>query len=118
MTAVQVFQLQFVAEAPEELEEGALYVSLPFATVLHLCACGCKREVVTPLRPGRWQLVFDGAVTLRPSIGNWSLPCRSHYFIDHNQVVWARTWSDREVQERRENQAAGPKKRRRWRLFR
>ena len=31
----------------------------------------------------------NGTVSLRPSIGNWQLPCRSHYFIVRNRVVWA-----------------------------
>jgi hypothetical protein len=84
----------FVTPAPEVLEEGHLYVSMPYATAIHLCACGCRSEVVTPLRPGQWRLIFDGRVSLRPSIGNWSYPCRSHYFIDRDRVGWARPWTE------------------------
>lgn len=70
---------QFVTSAPPVLEQGVLYVSIEFTTALHLCLCGCGREVVTPLRPSGWRVTFDGqSVSLAPSIGNWSFPCRSH----------------------------------------
>ncbi len=36
-------------------------------------------------------------MTLHPSIGNWGFPCRSHYLIRRNQVVWVRGMSDREI---------------------
>lgn len=75
---------------PTDLNEGILYISLDYATAAHLCACGCSAKVVTPFGPADWQLVFDGTVSLRPSIGNGQLPCRSHYFIRQDQILWAR----------------------------
>ena len=30
----------FVTTIPEHLEQGVIYVSVPYATVAHLCACG------------------------------------------------------------------------------
>ncbi|XVQ15912.1 DUF6527 family protein [Spirillospora sp. CA-255316] len=93
---------QFVDHAPESLEAGVLYVSIPFASVLHLCCCGCGREVVTPLTPRDWRLVFDGeTVTLEPSIGNWSFPCRSHYWIRRSTIRWAPSWLRDRTNERR-----------------
>lgn len=65
-----------------------LHISLRYATAVHLCACGCRRKVVTPLKPAGWRLIFDGAVSLDPSIGNWQYPCRSHYYIRSNRVEW------------------------------
>jgi hypothetical protein len=97
MTRVEAFRPVFVTQVPEALEEGYLYVSMPYATAIHLCACGCRWQVITPLRPGRWRLTFDGRVSLRPSIGNWSFPCRSHYFIDSDRVAWARPWAEDEI---------------------
>ena len=99
------FRHQFVEYVPERLDEGVLYISTTFATVVHLCASGCGAEVVTPLSPSEWEFTFDGrAVSLAPSVGNWSLPCRSHYWIVKGQVRWARDFSDSEVaQVRREN---------------
>lgn len=93
---------RFVENIPEQLDEGVLYVSLEYATALHRCACGCGKEVVTPLSPTDWQLQFDGeSVTLAPSIGNWSFPCRSHYFVRRGRVVWASAMSQRAIEEGR-----------------
>ena len=89
---------EFVEYIPTKLEEGTLYVSVAFATAAHLCCCGCGHEVVTPLSPTDWELTFNGdSVSLKPSIGNWSFKCRSHYWIRWNRVQWARTWSDAEI---------------------
>jgi hypothetical protein len=41
--------------------------------------------------------MYDGKVSLHPSIGNWSFPCRSHYWIRGNEVVWAEQWSDTRI---------------------
>ncbi|SMG42694.1 hypothetical protein SAMN05661096_02916 [Marivirga sericea] len=83
------YQHKFVSLIPEDLEESVLYVSTEYATVSHLCACGCKEEVVTPLSKEDWYLIFDGvSITLKPSIGNWDFDCRSHYWIINNKVVW------------------------------
>jgi hypothetical protein len=81
---------RFVEFVPEEVEEGILYISIPYATATHRCACGCGEMVVTPIRPTDWKLLWNGeAVTLKPSIGNWSFPCQSHYLIVENRIVWA-----------------------------
>ena len=89
---------EFVDHIPEQLDDGVLYVSIRFGTVVHRCACGCGEEVVTPLGPVEWRLTYDGrTVSLEPSIGNWSFPCRSHYWIDGGMVRWARGFSEAEV---------------------
>lgn len=94
---------QFVEFIPEQLEDGVLYISQRYRTATHRCCCGCGSEVVTPIGPADWTLkAVNGAVTLRPSIGNWSLPCRSHYLISQGRVVWARDMSRDEIQLGRE----------------
>lgn len=86
---------KFVEFIPDELDNGILYVSMTYATVLHKCCCGCDNEVVTPLSPSGWQLTFDGEkISLFPSIGNWSFSCRSHYWIRKNEVLWVKDWSN------------------------
>jgi hypothetical protein len=86
---------KFVEKIPEIIDEGILYVSIPYQTAIHKCFCGCGNEVVTPLSPKQWTLIFDGeSVSLYPSIGNWNLKCQSHYFIKENKVIWAKTYSD------------------------
>lgn len=103
---------QFVQNIPEVLEQGVLYVSIPYRTMVHRCACGCGEEVVTPMGPAAWKMTYDGGgVSIAPSIGNWSLPCRSHYWIERNRVLWARSYSIREVdrvrKKARKNRARG-----------
>lgn len=83
---------EFVTCVPAELDDGVLYVSIPFRTSMHLCACGCRNKVVMPIRPGAWHLTYDGeTVSMSPSVGNHRFPCRSHYWIRNNVVRWAPT---------------------------
>lgn len=97
---------EFVEFIPNDLKERTLYISIPYCTAVHKCCCGCGREVVTPLSPTGWQLIFDGkTVSLYPSIGSWSLPCQSHYFITKNRVLWARQWSGKQIAKGREQEA-------------
>ena len=82
---------EFVEFIPDRLNEGIIYISRRYRTASHLCCCGCKLEVVTPLNAAKWRLTehSDGAISLRPSIGNWSFPCESHYFVTQNRIRWA-----------------------------
>ncbi|GAB6152875.1 hypothetical protein JCM17380_16250 [Desulfosporosinus burensis] len=99
---------QFVSVVPEKLEEGVVYISIQYNTVLHLCACGCGEEVVTPLAPNDWYLTYNGqSISLYPSIGNWSYKCKSHYWIRDDRVVWAETWTDNKIQEARKREKKG-----------
>lgn len=96
------FSHQIVEFVPERLEEGVLYVSPRYGTVVHKCACGCGEEVVTPLSPTDWSIqITGGTATLHPSIGNWSFVCRSHYFIRGGRVVWAGQLSRRQIERGR-----------------
>lgn len=93
---------EFVEYIPNTLEEGTIYVSVAFGTVAHRCCCGCGNEVVTPLSPTDWKLTFDGqSISLYPSIGNWSFPCQSHYWIRRNRVRWAPRWTQEEIRDGR-----------------
>lgn len=86
---------KIVKSVPDTLRTGVLYISVDYATAIHLCFCGCGREVVTPFTPNDWQMMFDGeTVSLSPSIGNWSYPCHSHYWIRNNRVIWVNDWVD------------------------
>jgi hypothetical protein len=90
---------EFVEFIPKERQKGVLYVSIPYATAVHSCFCGCGLKVVTPISPVGWQLTFDGeTVTLCPSVGSWSFPCRSHYFIRRDTVVWAGNMTQDEIE--------------------
>jgi Family of unknown function (DUF6527) len=98
MTRIGVLTHDFVESIPDHVEDGRLYISVGFATAVHKCCCGCGKEVVTPLSPTDWKLIFDGrTVSLHPSIGNWSFDCKSHYWIQNNRVRWARRWTQAEI---------------------
>jgi hypothetical protein len=122
---------EFVEFIPKDRQEGVLYVSIPYATAVHNCFCGCGLKVVTPISSVGWQLTFDGeTVTLFPSVGSWNFPCRSHYFVRRGTVVWGENMSQYEIERGRardqkardehfgmqtvELPKAGKKKRRFW----
>lgn len=101
-----VLKPEFVEFIPEVLEDGKIYISQAYATAVHKCCCGCGQKVVTPLSPTGWKLNVDGEhVSLYPSIGNWGLPCRSHYWIRRNVVQWSYEMSQREIEAGRRHDA-------------
>jgi hypothetical protein len=106
MKAELVLAYEFVEFIPDDLKDRTLYISITHCTAAHKCCCGCGREVVTPLSPTGRQLIFDGkTVSLYPSLGSWSLPCQSHYFITKNKVVWAPKWTKKQIARGRVREA-------------
>lgn len=92
------FEVERVHFMPMQLEPGILYVSDEFETAAHLCACGCGSKIRTPILPTEWRLEGpDSEPTLRPSVGNWQRPCRSHYLITRGQVEWCSQWTDEKI---------------------
>lgn len=88
------FRLVKVHYVPATLEPGVLYVSDEYKIAMHLCACGCGSKVPVSLGPAGWTFTErDGRPTIRPSIGNGQLPCRSHYFITDGRIEWAQAMS-------------------------
>jgi hypothetical protein len=86
---------QFVEYMPDDISEGVLYISRRFETAIHRCACGCGEETVTPLwapngSTDHWTLTENerGECTLHGSVGNYQIPCKSHYLITDNQIIW------------------------------
>ena len=92
----------WVDEIPAELETDYLYISVPYRTTCHLCACGCGERVVLRLSPRHWQVMFNGStVSVYPSIGRWQSNCRSHYWIIEGRVAWGAQWSEERVRRNR-----------------
>ncbi len=90
---------EFVEFIPDQLDDGTIYISIHYATASHKCPCGCGNEIVTPLTPTDWTLLFDGvSIALDPSIGNWSFDCKSHYWIKKNRIIWAKKWSNEMIE--------------------
>lgn len=87
--SLQRIQHQFVEFIPEKLEPGKLYISLEHNSANHLCACGCGREVVTIIGPTDSSITYNGrGVSISTSIGNSNFPCKSHYWIEDNRILW------------------------------
>lgn len=102
MERMEKISLREVHYLPKDLEEGYLYVSEEFGIAGHLCACGCKSKVITPLEPTEWSIkIVDGKPSLDPSIGNWELPCKSHYWIIDGTIEWSYSWSEARIKEGR-----------------
>ena len=82
----------FVEEMPKVKEHGKLYVSKEYGVAIHLCACGCGEQTVTPIGQigtHNWTLTDnDGVVSLSPSVYNSQLPCKAHYFVKENKIQW------------------------------
>lgn len=90
---------------PDIIEDGVLYISLNYGTIIHNCACGCGNEVNTPLSPTAWKMIYNGeSVSLKPSIGNWSFNCKSHYWITNNKIKWSVKWDDETIREVRNHE--------------
>jgi hypothetical protein len=99
MNRIDALKPVFVNAIPRVLEPGMLYISEKYRTASHLCCCGCGTRVATPLKPAFWSLTKKhGKVSFHPSIGNWSLPCQSHYWIRSNSVVWAGALSKKRIE--------------------
>jgi hypothetical protein len=96
LTHIQLVRVHYV---PKALEPGLLYVSEEFGAAVHLCACGCGSKVSTPLAITEWSLhETDNGPSLRPSVGNWQLPCQSHYWIEGGKILWYGTWSPEQIE--------------------
>lgn len=91
-------KLEYVHYMPKALEEGVLYVSREYKTASHLCACGCQTKVNTPLKATEWSVKETAqGPSLYPSIGNWQLPCKSHYWIRDGKISWSNQWTSQQI---------------------
>ena len=96
--ALTRIRLEQVTYVPRQLAEGTLYVSAEYKVAVHLCACGCGNKVTTPLGPVEWSFrEHNGQATLTPSVGNWQLPCRSHYVIKDGNILWAGQFTEGQI---------------------
>ncbi|MER9594180.1 DUF6527 family protein [Mesorhizobium sp. M0244] len=88
MIRYQRLEHRFLRNVPDTLKNGMLYISMDYATSAHRCCSGCGEKVVTRFSPTDWKMTFDGEIiSLHPSVGNWQLPCRSHYVIRAGRVI-------------------------------
>ena len=108
----------FVESIPvdlSDLKEGILLVCMKYSTLVHRCPCGCGGLSEIGLHPATRIMIYDGQnISVEPSIGVNALPCRSHYWIKNNRIVWARALrkgSDRWYEKKRRDLNAAFEKR-------
>jgi hypothetical protein len=112
MKPPQRLEPEFVEFIPNQVEDGKLYVSMQYGTTVHNCCCGCGNKVVTPLTPDDWKLTYDGEnISISPSIGNWSFPCQSHYWVRRGNIEWSGKWNTEEIASGRQLDRKKKKKR-------
>lgn len=70
----------------EKMEEGKIYISEEYEITIHKCLCGCGEKTVLPIDPIHgWNLIKNNnKISFTPSVGNYQLPCKSHYIITNN----------------------------------
>jgi hypothetical protein len=84
---------------PNVLQPGILYVSHEYSVAGHICPCGCGSKIITPLGVSEWSFEeTDHLATLYPSIGNWQLPCKSHYWIRKGTIEWSYQFDDEQIE--------------------
>jgi hypothetical protein len=95
ITKINLLEVNYI---PTELDPGILYVSKKYGVAGHLCPCGCGNKIMTPLGKIEWHLTIrKGEPTLDPSLGNWQLPCKSHYWIINGEIEWSYQWSEEQI---------------------
>jgi len=95
MDKIKLLEVHFL---PKDLEPKILYVSEEYGVAGHLCPCGCGNKIITPLGPTEWSFTqVKGKPSLYPSIGNWQLPCRSHYWIIKGEIEWSGQWTEKQI---------------------
>lgn len=95
MEEIELLKIEYL---PNDLEPRVLYVSEEFGIAGHLCPCGCENKIMTPLDASEWSFKeVNNKPSLYPSVGNWQLPCKSHYWIRNGVIEWSDQWSDEEI---------------------
>lgn len=89
-----------VTTFPDDVIPGFLYFSRRFNSAIHSCCCGCGGRVITPISKMDWKLIeTEEGPSLFPSVGNWNLPCRSHYWIKRGRVIPSSSWSNERIED-------------------
>lgn len=102
---IKRFELALVQYIPKDPQPGTLYVAKEYGAAVHRCACGCGAKVSTPLGPTGWTLTISrNSASLTPSVGNWQLPCQSHYWITEGKVVWSTAWTPAQIEAGRRHE--------------
>lgn len=83
---------EYVEFIPDERKENVIYISEKYGTTVHNCLCGCGEKTIMPIdniingHDYGWKLIKEsnGKISFTPSVGNYQIPCKSHYIITNN----------------------------------
>ncbi|HBN08817.1 MAG TPA: hypothetical protein DD435_09255 [Cyanobacteria bacterium UBA8530] len=100
-----MYLIKIVHRLPADLEDHVVYVSREYEVAALKCACGCGHRVNLLLDDGHKVEEQDGRAHIWPSIGVWDAPCRSHFWIQNGEVLWAEQWSEGRIRAAMEAQA-------------
>lgn len=82
------YRYLLVDRIPAKMQEGVVYHTEEYELAGLLCACGCGHQI-TLLVPDSHQVRDEGGyATIRPSVGVFDAPCKSHYVISAGNVQW------------------------------
>ncbi|MES0039793.1 DUF6527 family protein [Mesorhizobium sp. M0046] len=82
------YRYQLVDRIPTDMREDVVYHTEEFELAGLLCACGCGHRI-TLLVPDSHKVWDEGGfATIRPSVGVFDAPCKSHYVISAGDVQW------------------------------
>ena len=94
--------VEYIPARGEDLIPGIVYISMKHKTVVQRCPCRCGGLSEFMLDPIRFRMEYDGRnVSFYPSVGNSYLKCRSHYWIQDNQIQWCAPMADWETEQAR-----------------
>ena len=87
------FRYELVERIPAQMRPDIVYHTEEYELAGLLCACGCGHRI-TLLVPDSHQVLDQGGfATVRPSIGVFDAPCKSHYIISAGSVQWLPAFS-------------------------
>lgn len=85
-------------KSAKDMKQGVLYLKQNKEDgtyeSFHLCPCGCGEPVYLQYGGKGWDLKLNmegdelKSVTINPSVGCFDFPCKSHYFIRDNKIIW------------------------------
>lgn len=91
------YRYEAVDRIPSDIREGVVYHTEEFELAGLLCACGCGHRVTLLVPDSHRVWSQDGMATVRPSIGVFDAPCKSHYFITGGRIEWLPAFSGAEA---------------------
>lgn len=82
------YRYEPVDRIPKQLQPEVVYHTEEYELAGLLCACGCGHRITLLVPDSHEVFDEDGYATIRPSIGVFDAPCKSHYILSAGNVQW------------------------------